>query len=167
MKIVPVDLGCRISDPSGEILLQDGFVTYLLFGAVSTEPDQTGRLRDLGMAVLACEGCVVSKFGYPNDEGLPEHPLYRFGLQDVESSAFEVVDSEWVQEVAAQCQASRKRIWGEARAKAHAPGVALRHFVMPLKEATFECIAERLSVSRFLPTSDKALAYVRTQMQGG
>ena len=67
-RVHPFDIGCEPS-PSvpAETLLADGWKTYLLFFAVS-------KGKDLGVAVLDCDHCVMSKFGYPNDEGLEEHP---------------------------------------------------------------------------------------------
>lgn len=40
----------------------------------------------------------------------------------------------------------------------------LRHFIVALKEATFECLAESLRVERFCPTFDEAYAHVREIM---
>jgi hypothetical protein len=75
-RICAFDIGCEPS-PSvpAETLLQDGRKTYLLFFAVSKVVEESGYFEDLGVAVLDCKRCATAKFGYPNDEGLPEHPL--------------------------------------------------------------------------------------------
>ncbi len=49
---------------------------------------------------------------YPNDEGLPEHPLWNHGLSDIESSIVEVAGSPWLAEVRVEQERSAKRIWG-------------------------------------------------------
>lgn len=72
-------------------MIQDSGTTYLLFCAVSKSVDETGYLKDLGIAVVECKHCSAAKFGYPNDEGLAEHPLYTLGLGAAESSILEVV----------------------------------------------------------------------------
>src|SRR4051794_36899649 len=96
MLLRPFDVGCEPS-PSvpAETVLQDGWKTYLLFWSVSKSVGASGYLDDLGVAVVDCQGCVLTKFGYPNDEGTPEHPLYSLGF-DVGSSIQEVVASNWV-----------------------------------------------------------------------
>jgi hypothetical protein len=93
-----------------EAVLQDGWKTYLLFFAVSKAVDESSLLDDLGVAVLDCQHCVMSKFGYPNDEGRPEHPLYGYGMSELPTSIFEVINSPWAQEVTDQGIASARRI---------------------------------------------------------
>lgn len=161
-KIIEFDLGCRPS-PSvpAETLLQDGSATFLLFWAVSNELDERGKLRDLGVAVVQCQGCVMSRFGYPNDEGLPEHPLYREGISNAHSPIMEVLDSLWADELKSQMEASRKRIWKPVGLPPSTWSERpLRHFLITLKERTFECLAQTLTVVRFYGTFDEAFAHV-------
>jgi hypothetical protein len=73
MNIVAFDLGCEPASVPDETVLQNGWVTFLLFFAVSKQLNAEGHVTDVGVAVVECEGCSVSKFGYPNDEGLKEH----------------------------------------------------------------------------------------------
>jgi hypothetical protein len=113
------------------------------------------------VAVLDCRECQISKFGYPNDEGLPEHPLYNFGMNDARTSVFEVIDSAWKREVSEQMAVSARRIWGQRGmdcewAKNRAPQ---SHFVITLKESTFECVAASLVVERFCNTFAEAFDY--------
>jgi hypothetical protein len=112
-RVRPFDIGCEPS-PSvpAEILLQNGWKTYLSFFAVSKQVDESGYLKDLGVAILDCQNCAMSKFGYPNDEGLAEHPLYASGIAEAASSVLEVTDSSWEREVSEQRLASARRIWG-------------------------------------------------------
>lgn len=160
------DIGCEPS-PSvpAETLIQDGWATYLLFFAVSKSVDETGHLKDLGVAVVECKHCSASKFGYPNDEGLPEHPLYDLGLGAAESSILEVVGSTWTQEVSQQKIASSQRIWGGRNSTwKPAHGEPPRHFIIPLKEKTFECLASELSVQLFAKNLGEALQHVHRKL---
>src|SRR6478736_4934736 len=102
-RVQPYDIGCEPS-PSipAETLIQNGWKTYLLFFAVSKEADESGHLKDLGVAILDCQDCAMSKFGSPNDEGLIEHPLYAAGIAGAASSVLEVINSSWEREVAEQ-----------------------------------------------------------------
>lgn len=162
----PFDLGCEPS-PSvpAETLIQNGWKTYLLFFAVSKEADESGGLKDLGVAILDCHDCAMSKFGYPNDEGLVEHPLYAAGIVGAASSVLEVIDSSWEREVSEQRLASARRIcvgrgmdWEWARKR------ELRHFIVLLKEKTFECLATSLSIERFSSTFEDAQNHVLDEL---
>jgi hypothetical protein len=144
------------------MLLQDGWSTFLLFFACSESIGSSGFLEDKGVAVLECESCAITKFGYPNDEGRPEHPLYALGLADASSPILEVAGSVWASEVAAQARASSERIWGGRGMKLpvqhRAPG---RHFIVLLKEQTFECIAAALTVRLYAKDFAEAHSYVQ------
>ena len=157
----PYDIGCEPS-PSvpAETLLQDGWKTYLLFLAVSQNVRESGYLKDLGVAIVECVNSSSAKMGYPNDEGLPEHPLWNHGLSALETDVVEVAGSHWLAEVCDQKDRSAKRIWG-VRGMGWTPSNASsKHFVITLKEATFECIAEDLTVVEYAPDYDAAFAYV-------
>jgi hypothetical protein len=157
------DIGCEPS-PSvpAETLIQDGSSAFLLFFAVSKNKDESGYLRDLRVAVVECKDCLATKFGYPNDEGLPEHPLYAFGLGELQTRTVEVVGSPWVDEVASWIKASVNRIWGERRGIPAEPskGGDPRHFMVLLKERTFECVASGLEVVQYAETFDDAIRHV-------
>jgi hypothetical protein len=156
------DIGCEPS-PSvpDETVIQNGWATYLLFFAVSKFADETGYLKDLGVAVVECKHCSASKFGYPNDEGRPEHPLYDLGLGAAESSILEVVGSTWAQEVLQQKIASSQRIWGGRNSTwKPAHGEPPRHFIILLKEKTFECLASELFIQFFAKDFREALQHI-------
>jgi hypothetical protein len=158
-QVISYNIGCEPASVSAETLLQDGWSTFLLFFAVSQTASTSGQLKDIGVAVLECVGCVSTKFGYPNDEGLPEHPLYNKGVSDSSSSILEVMDSAWVKEVTAQMHQSSKRIWGGASASRS----ELRHFIVCLKETTFECLSSGLVVKNYAENFPTALAYVHAR----
>jgi hypothetical protein len=128
--------------------------------------DETGLFRDLGVAVVECKHCSASKFGYPNDEGRPEHPLYKLGLEASESSILEVIGSTWALEVLQQVIASSQRIWGGRNStwKPPAKGEPPRHFIILLKEKTFECLAGELSVQFFAKDFREALEHVHRKL---
>jgi hypothetical protein len=156
------EIGCEPS-PSvpAETLLADGWKTYLLFFAVSKGLDESGHLKDLGVAVLDCDHCVMSKFGYPNDEGLQDHAQFNHGVADLTTSILEVVDSPWVREVSEQMFASASRIWG-GRGMSYdwARDSKLRHFIVLLKAKTFECLASSLVVEKLCKTFEEAHSHV-------
>ena len=161
-KVVDFDLGCEPS-PSvpAETVLQDGWSTFLLFFAVSRGKNERGKLDDLGVAVVNCDGCVQSKFGYPNDEGQLEHRLYTQELSKRGESVFEVLNSKWALEVKSQMKESAVRIWGQRNMLDQVNTDAeIRHFVVFLKEATFECLSTRLVVDRFCGSFAEAQEYV-------
>ncbi len=134
-------------------------MTFLLFFAVSEEISALGFLEDLGVAVIECEDCTSAKMGYPNDEGLPEHPFYPDGLADG-AAAYSVSESAWLADVETQVKNSRDRIWG---GRGMNPTFSKRqqfHFIVPLKEGTFECLAGGLQLRGYFPTFDEAFNYV-------
>jgi len=160
------DIGCEPS-PSvpAETVIQDGWATYLLFFAVSKSVDDTGHLKDLGVAVVECKHCSSSKFGYPNDEGRPEYPLYNLGLAAAGSSVLEIIGSTWAQEAHQQQLASSQRIWGEQKST-WKPGQSEppRHFIILFKEKTFECLAREVSVQLLAKDFSEALQYVHRKL---
>jgi hypothetical protein len=103
--------------------------------------------------------------GYPNDEGLPEHPLWNSGLSSIETSIVEVVRSQWLKDIGDQKDRSAKRIWG-GRGMDWKPSNSLsKHFVITLKEATFECIAEELNVVEYVGDYDAAFEFVMSEFK--
>lgn len=158
----PYNIGCQPS-PSvpAETLIAGTFSTYLLFFAVSESLETSGNLTDLGVAVVECKNCTISLFGYPNDEGFHEHPLYEHGLSEINSAVIEVVESDWLKEVTEQKAVSAKRIWAERSMGQYGEqDFSRKHFIIPLKEKTFECIATELVVVRYAKNFQEATEYV-------
>lgn len=149
----PFNLGC---DPSPgtpfETLLQDGWDAFLLF----CPHDESAVI------VVECESCASSRFGYPNDEGLPEHPHYHDGISSGNASFFISDDTPWLRDVANQKAESSRRIWGGRNMTVPAGrGEKLFHFIAPMKEATFECIASNLKIVHRAKGFEDAFSYVR------
>jgi hypothetical protein len=129
-----------------------------LFWAVSKTIGEEGFLKQLGVAVVECRDCIMSKFGYPNEHAVEMHPLYSHGLAEMKSDVLEVLDSPWVDEVAGRFFQGN---W-DARAMEYVQTYHFkpRHFVILLKEKTFECLASSLGVAKFCGTFDEAFSHV-------
>ncbi|MDB5346605.1 MAG: hypothetical protein JWP89_4982 [Schlesneria sp.] len=162
----PYDIGCEPSPSEpAETLIQTGDKSYLLFFAVSKTVQENGYLKNLGIAILDCVNVSSAKLGYPNDEGLPEHPFWNHGLADSRSSVVEVSGSEWLADIQDQRNRSANRIWGGRGMKWVPSGESSKHFLITLKEATFECIAESLTVVEYARDFDAAFAYVISELK--
>jgi len=114
---------------SGAILTQTEYSTFLTFNAM--KKDDEGVFKDAGTALIEFEGCLITKFGHPNDEPQEGHPLYR----EVEKAggcydAYEVKKSSWLKEVEEQNDVTF-------------PGINYntRHFIIFFHDSTFECLA--------------------------
>lgn len=141
-RVVPIDIGCQPSSVSDEVVLQNGWSTYLVMEAVSNQDR-----RNLGNAIIKFKASSA-KYGYPNDEGTPEHRLYNSGLRDSISAVNEVLNSRWVKELNSEIEKSSVRIWGGRGTQT--PGSAeteLKHLIISLKEGTFECVCSGYSVT--------------------
>jgi hypothetical protein len=126
---------------SGGLLIQSEASVFLLFNAMT--PD---RERGAGVGVVQFTGCLLTRFGTPNDEGRPEHPLYQHGLDDY--ALWEVQNSTWAESEMARARRSAKRIWGDSYDRVYeGQSWATRHFVATFHDSTFECLADDLSAS--------------------
>ncbi len=96
--------------------------TYLKFNLASDD--------DIG--IIRFEHCIVSKLGYPNDEALPGHSLYQFGLTHYELQL--VINSPWLRELNLANEISFPESLG------HLDGY--KHFIFPFHDSTFECLAD-------------------------
>ncbi len=152
----PYDLGCEPSpNVPCETLLQDGWDTFLLFYPFDSVSE---------VIVVECEGCASSRFGYPNDEGLPEHPHYRDGISSGDASIFVSDDTPWLREISNQMHETSRRIWGGRGMTVPAGrGEKLFHFIATMKESTFECIASNLKIAHRAKGFEEAFLYVRTR----
>ena len=86
-------------------------------------------------------------------------------MAEVASSVFEVLDSEWAAEVDGQRIASARRVWGGRGIEpVWVKDCKTRHFIVTLKEKTFECLASFIAVERFYPTFGEATAFVMAKL---
>jgi hypothetical protein len=127
-RAVPVDLGVIWADGGPmPVLLQEGGTAFLVFHLAPIDPSG----GDVG--IIEWLGCSATSFGYPNDEALAGHRLWERGLSEIDGAA-EVLNSSWI---------ARMEVANRVHPK-HDPArfAALRHFVLPFQDDTFECAAE-------------------------
>jgi len=94
-----------------------------------TEDETVLVYRGYGVVVAHFEGCIITRFGYPNDEALGGHPLYESGLQHY--GVFEVYGSSWPSEL----EARNRRVFPDSHSFDY------RHFIFTFHDSTFECLA--------------------------
>ena len=114
--------------------------TFLLFPIV----DDKKEAKSYTIAKFEFLNCIITKFGYPNDEGIVEHELYNKGLSNSPFEINEVINSNWIKEIEKKNEDSCKRIAAERNKQVgmHKKNQELRHFIIVSKEKTFECIAK-------------------------
>lgn len=111
---------------------------------VEPHDEPSGRV-----AIIEWQQCIASLAGWPNDEVLNGHRLWPKGLAEIGvHTPVEVMGSQWIAEL-------------EMRNRIHPRHTSslfegMRHFVLPFKDSTFECVARS-----FLPfRSSESLAAV-------
>lgn len=163
----PYKIECQPSPSiSAETLIADALSTYLLFFAVSESANNSGYLTDLGVAIVECKDCCISSFGYPNDEGFSEHPLYEHGLNNITSAVIEVVESAWLKDIVAQQTTSAQRIAAKRSMTQNVVhNSSNKHFIIPFKDKTFECIANELVVVDYAKNFQEATEYVFNKLR--
>jgi hypothetical protein len=135
-EIVELDLGIRTEAAvSAAVCLQTPAGTFLTFNAMRTtnrmSPYGGPYLEDAGTALVEFKRCLVSRFGYPNDEARWGIPQYK----DVSYGIYEVRNSTWIKEVV---QLNRYRFPDTK------DDYVRRHFLFAFHDDTFECLADDL-----------------------
>ncbi|HEX4142582.1 MAG TPA: hypothetical protein VHY91_03455 [Pirellulales bacterium] len=141
-QVVELRIGCQ-PEPgvSGGRLLQSESAAFLFFNAVAHSANDK-----LGTAVVEFQRCTQTTFGGPNDEALPEHPLYNKGLRYY--GVFEVLNSSWAIETMARARKSAQRILRDRFEDAYKDhDWSTRHFIFTFHDSTFECLARDLQVT--------------------
>ena len=118
---------------SGPVLLQTDYRCFLTFNAMRVMPD--GKREDAGRGTVECRGCSITKFGYPNDEALPGHPLYKRGLNAY--GVFEVKNSVWIKQMTEQNRVAFPMTKDSTS----------RHFIFTFHDSAFECVTDELSAT--------------------
>jgi hypothetical protein len=130
-KVVRFDIGFEPEAAvSGPVLLQTDGNAFLTFNAVRMIPN--GNRGAVGTGIIELQRCKVTKFGYPNDEALGGHPLYKHGLAAY--GVFEVLSSSWIQQMTEQNRVCFPRTSDSK----------MRHFIFTFHDSTFECVADGL-----------------------
>jgi hypothetical protein len=138
--VTPEDIKLPIPASAGGSVLHGEMSTFLIYPTYYSSGDATLRY-----ILVECEGMALSRFGYPNDEGLVEHRLYDKGLRNVLGIA-EVKNSEFLEEYEHMSARSRERIWGGRGMLSQVPNSpsGKRHFVLSFKENVFEALCDGL-----------------------
>jgi hypothetical protein len=127
--IVKLTIGLRPEGGAPEpLLIQDDREARLVFDAVTPEDTEV-------IAIVRFNRVLASRFGYPNDEALPGHPLYAHGMDH--HWIYEVLQPTWLEQLKIQNAVSfpTGSRWSQ------------RHFIVTLKDSTFECLADDYQVT--------------------
>lgn len=126
-KVVPLETDITPEAAvSGAIALANEYDTMLSFNATRLMPD--GLYQNVGCAIVRFQHCLISKFGYPNDEawsGIPRTRGLGYGC-------YEVLNSPWNAEV---CELNKHSFPDSVRSP-------LRHFLFLFHDSSFECLAD-------------------------
>ncbi|MFT3722509.1 MAG: hypothetical protein QM773_02895 [Hyphomonadaceae bacterium] len=115
---------------SGANVLANEHDTMLSFNATRLMPD--GLYHDVGCAIVRFDRCLISKFGYPNDEAWDGIPRTR-GLS---YGCYEVLNSPWNAEI---CELNKHSFPASVPSKA-------RHFLFLFHDSCFECLASGYTI---------------------
>lgn len=102
---------------------------------ISKFPTQRDSVNDEGVVEVNFSKSIIYKFGYPNDEVLSAHPLYKLGLSYYD--IFEVVGSSWIKEI--EEMNTRHPLHFSKSYKLY------KHYIVTFKGSTFECLAEAMN----------------------
>jgi hypothetical protein len=134
--LVELNLGIRPEAAvSGGMLIQTEQLTFLTFNAVRPTKQMSlpgaPSLEDAGIALFTFQRCLLTRFGYPNDEarwGIPRFKKVSYGI-------YEVRNSSWIKEVV---QMNRYRFPNTT------DNYVSRHYLFAFHDSTFECLADDL-----------------------
>jgi hypothetical protein len=130
-RVVELNLGvvpeAAVSDAR---LSQDEHHAVLSFSAM-----RKGRSAEAGRATIRFKRCILTRFGYPNDEALSGHALWGRGLGVY--GCYEVLRSSWLEDINSQNRKPFPKF----------EGYDVRHFVFTFHDSTFECLAEDLELT--------------------
>jgi hypothetical protein len=137
-ELLELDVGVRPEAAvSGALCLQNEDGCFLTFNAVRPtdrmSPYGTPYMEDAGTAVVEFKRCIVSRFGYPNDEVRWGIPYYK----DASHGIYEVQNSSWIKEIV---RLNRYRFPNTK------DDYVRRHFVFAFHDSTFECLADDFSL---------------------
>src|SRR6267142_3427868 len=137
-QIVELDLGIRPEAAvSGAVLVHTEQSTFLTFNAMRPTdrigPHGGPYMEDAGTAVVEFKRCLLTRFGYPNDEA--RWAIARF--KDVSYGVYEVRNSSWIKEVVQMNRYAFPNTKDDYVSK---------HFLFAFHDDTFECLADDLSL---------------------
>lgn len=140
-RLVALDLDFFDPEPNvpEPVLIKSEFECYLVYN------DRGGARKAIRFL-----RCWLAKFGYPNDEALPGHRLYKKGL--LPYGCYEVVNSEWIEEILRANKVMFPQV------KAFKPDA--RHFIFSFHDSTFECVANDVEPAGEFPQLDNSMMRV-------
>ena len=135
-EIVELELGVTPEAAvSGAVCLQTENETFLTFNAMrrTARLHSTGKpmMEDAGTVVVEFKRCLVSRFGYPNDEarfGIPQYKQESYGI-------YEVRNSTWIKDIV------RMNRYQFPNTK---DNYVAKHYLFTFHDSTFECLADDL-----------------------
>lgn len=155
-QVVKLDLGFKPEAAiSGEVLVQTERSTFLTFNAMGLGPDGI-HYRGIGFALLEFNICLQTRFGLPNDEALPGHPLYSKGVQTY--AMYEVLNSSWIDQLAEQ---------NRVKFPTTTNFDSFRHFILTFHESIFECVAEGFTSEVFDGPYEQLFARIAERVMSG
>ena len=107
----------------------------LIFCFLAVEKGADGFLHDCGLAIFRTELCLLYKYGYPNDEAIPCHPLFSSNIGFDGYTISKVISSNWILEI----EALNKTKWPNTNFIDR-----YDHWVFPFKETTLEVAAQNM-----------------------
>ena len=150
-RVVPLNLGVvPEAAVSGGLLLQSEYSAFFLFNAMRVESD--GRRVEAGVAVVAFNGPLQTRFGHPNDEARAGHPV--LGRPTDCHEVCEVLDSSWLAEVERQNQVSFPEF----------SYTGVRHFIVSLHDSTLECLARGMVLEACVDNYEAAVRLAAKQI---
>ena len=111
---------------SGAVLLQTETSAHLLFNAMRGG-------EDAGLAVVEFTRCLLTRFGYPNDEarwGISSYAHVSYGIYEVERSS-------WIEEVV---RLNRLRFPGTR------DDYVKKHYLFTFHDSTLQCLADGMKL---------------------
>jgi len=124
---------------SGAVLLQSEYSTFLTFNAQKNtdKPSPYGGFytADAGTAIVEFKGCLISKFGHPNDEAAMGIPKYKD--LEVAYGICEVKGSSWIRDL----EKDNNHSFPNTNYS------SFRHFLIFFHDSTFECIAKDIKLN--------------------
>lgn len=100
--------------------------------AYYTAEQDKSVLEDERIAIITFSSCYASNYGAPNDEAFSGHPLYEYGLRPYNISM--VNNSPWIRHL---CKINSVHPYHSDKMFED-----YKHFVIHLKDSTYECIAK-------------------------
>jgi len=130
-KVIPLDTDITPEAAiSGAVVLATELQTMLSFNGMRLQRD--GLYHDVGRAIVRFQHCIISKFGYPNDEAWGGIPRTR----ELSYGCYEVLNSSWNTEL---CELNKYSFPDSV------PGRS-RHFLFLFHDSSFECLADGYTI---------------------